>query len=126
VPAVLAPADVGRLVADGHLIGFHTRDHHALPTLTDEELAAALRDGREGVAQAAGAAVDTIAYPHGKADARVAAAARAAGFAVGYTTRGEPLTPGSDPLLIGRVDVGVHSPHSLAVALAWVLRLAAR
>jgi peptidoglycan/xylan/chitin deacetylase (PgdA/CDA1 family) len=111
--------DVTELTASGFEIGFHTRDHHPLDTLADDELAAALHDGRDELSAAAAQPLRTIAYPHGRADTRTPAAAAAAGFTVGYTTGGEPLRPSTDPRLIGRLEP---SSPSLAV---FALKLAA-
>jgi peptidoglycan/xylan/chitin deacetylase (PgdA/CDA1 family) len=113
------PRDDVAELAERFEIGFHTRDHHAFDTLTDDELAAALRDGRHEVEAAASRPLHTIAYPHGRADARTPAAVAAAGFAAGFTTGGEPLRPSTDPYLIGRLEP---SSPSLAV---FALKLAA-
>jgi peptidoglycan/xylan/chitin deacetylase (PgdA/CDA1 family) len=115
--AGLRAADVARLAADFE-IGFHTREHHPLNTLTDDELAAALRDSRDELAAAASQPLATIAYPHGRADARTAPAVAAAGFTAGFTTAGHPLRPGTDPHLIGRLE-----PRSPSLAV-FALKLA--
>jgi peptidoglycan/xylan/chitin deacetylase (PgdA/CDA1 family) len=116
--AGLRAADVAALAA-GFEIGFHTREHHPLDTLSDDELAAALRDGREELASAAGQPLLTIAYPHGHADARTPSAVAAASFTAGFTTAGEPLRPTTDPRLIGRLE-----PRSPSLAV-FALKLAA-
>ena len=86
-------------------IGFHTRAHDLLPPLADPALADALEDKRGSLAAAAGRALELIAYPHGKADHRVADAARAAGYRLGFAGRsGEPPGEG-DPLLIRRYEL---------------------
>ena len=93
-------------LADAGLeVGFHTLRHERLPALGDAALEAALSDGREALGRAAGTEIATISYPHGKADARVAAAARAAGYEAGFTGVPAAVTPASDPLLLPRVDV---------------------
>src|ERR671931_1827335 len=73
-----------RLAASGFEVGFHTRRHDALPALGDADLAEAMRVGRSELEDVIGP-LRTISYPHGLADARVAAAARAAGFEAGFT-----------------------------------------
>jgi peptidoglycan/xylan/chitin deacetylase (PgdA/CDA1 family) len=98
-----APA-VAELAGLGFEIGFHTRSHDPFDTVDDSGLERALRYGREELAALAGGPLRTVAYPDGRTDARTAAAARAAGFEVGYTTSGEPLRPGGDPYLIGRFE----------------------
>jgi peptidoglycan/xylan/chitin deacetylase (PgdA/CDA1 family) len=108
---------VRALAEGGCAIGFHTLDHDPLPTLSDAELARAVREGRERLAEAAGQTIDAIAYPHGKADERVAQAAREAGFARGYVTGRRPVTPEDEPLLLPRVAPPA-APGKLAHRLA--------
>ncbi len=115
-PGLRAP-DVRALVDGGCDVGFHTLRHDALPTLSDDELERAMRDGREALAAAAGAAQDRLAYPHGKADARVARAASAAGFSYGFTTARGPVRHDTDPHLVPRV-VPALSAGALALRLA--------
>jgi peptidoglycan/xylan/chitin deacetylase (PgdA/CDA1 family) len=111
-------ADGVRGLADGGCaIGFHTIDHEPLPTLSDGDLARAVSQGRERLADAAGHPVDLIAYPHGKADERVAAAAREAGFQRGYITGRRTVTTDADPLLLPRVTPPA-APGKLALRLA--------
>jgi peptidoglycan/xylan/chitin deacetylase (PgdA/CDA1 family) len=83
-------------------IGFHTVRHESLTLLDDERLARALVDGRAGLAEVAGHPVDTIAYPYGQFDSRVVAAARKRDFAIGLTCQRAAVTPGADPLVLGR------------------------
>jgi peptidoglycan/xylan/chitin deacetylase (PgdA/CDA1 family) len=113
--AGLAAADIARIAAAGHEVGFHTRGHRVLTELSDEELARELADGREELAAAAGAPVEALAYPFGVADARVAAAARSAGYGAGFTVARDAVTPASDPLLLPRVD----APYEPPARLAW-------
>lgn len=124
-PAAPAPgldaAAVRALAAQGFSIGFHGTRHEPLPLLGDDELAAELRDGRPAVEAAAGAPVTLLAYPHGRADARVAAAARSAGFSAAFTVEQEPVTPASNSMLLGRVDGAVGSLADFAWALARTL-----
>jgi peptidoglycan/xylan/chitin deacetylase (PgdA/CDA1 family) len=101
--AGLRPVDVKALVAAGMEVGFHTVRHEALPALSDDGLERALREGREELARVSGRPIDLIAYPHGKADARVADAARTAGFRIGFTTARAPVRADSDPLLVPRM-----------------------
>lgn len=112
---------VRRLAGAGHDIGFHTRRHHRLTHLDGAELERELVDGRADLETLAGARLDAIAYPHGRADPRVALAARAAGYRIGFTTRAEAVTPASDPLLLGRVEAPYTSVGALARRVAFVL-----
>jgi peptidoglycan/xylan/chitin deacetylase (PgdA/CDA1 family) len=116
----LRPADVRRLIDGGHRIGFHTLRHDRLLELDDERLNRAFEDGRENLVRVAGP-LDEIAYPHGRADARVAAAAGRAGFKVGFTTEWRAVRPEADPLLIGRLEPPFGSPARFATAVAATL-----
>jgi peptidoglycan/xylan/chitin deacetylase (PgdA/CDA1 family) len=94
--------DVRALTEGGCTVGFHTLAHDVLTSLDDAELERALTEGRTELQAAAGTQIDTVGYPYGKADERVAAAARAAGFAAGFTTARGVVKPDTDPLLIPR------------------------
>jgi peptidoglycan/xylan/chitin deacetylase (PgdA/CDA1 family) len=120
--AGLRDEDVVALVADGFEIGFHTRRHYRLPGLASADLEAAMVEGRAELEEAAGAGLTSIAYPHGRADARVATVARAAGFSVGFTGAPGPVTPESDPLLLCRVSPSYVSVGELAVDVALAVR----
>jgi peptidoglycan/xylan/chitin deacetylase (PgdA/CDA1 family) len=109
--------DVKALSEAGCAIGFHTLAHEPLPALSDDELAHALHDGRDELANVAGTPVVAIAYPHGKADQRVAGAARAAGFTCGFTSARGPVTPATDPFLVPRTVADL-SASALALRLA--------
>lgn len=94
-----------RALRDGGFeLGFHTLRHPYLPVLDDASLERAMSEGRQELAAVAGAEMDTIAYPHGGADERVAAAARDAGFTHGFALLFEPVGPETDPHLIGRLE----------------------
>jgi peptidoglycan/xylan/chitin deacetylase (PgdA/CDA1 family) len=113
----LREPDVRAIVAAGCSVGFHTLRHDPLPSLSDAALSEALVDGLEAVAAASGERPEHIAYPHGKADRRVADAARGAGFTLGFTTARGPVTPDTDPFLIPRT-VADESLGALALRLA--------
>jgi peptidoglycan/xylan/chitin deacetylase (PgdA/CDA1 family) len=119
--AGLRESDLRALSAAGCEIGFHTLRHDPLPTLDDENLAQALRQGCSRLEEVLGQKLTTIAYPHGRADLRVAAAARAAGYAFGFTGTIEAISPTSDPLLLGRVDASYRSVGHLAIQLVRAL-----
>lgn len=111
--AGMRAADVVALAEAGFEIGFHTRAHRLLTALGDDELASALGDGRGELEELAGRRITAISYPHGRADRRVADAARKAGFEVGFTGRHESVRRDSDPLLLGRVEPSFHSAADL-------------
>ena len=120
-PSPAAAPHVGQLAAAGHEIGFHTVAHRVLTNLTDEELAHELTDGRDELAVQAGAPLTSFAYPFGVADARVAAAARAAGYEAAFTVAPEAATAATDPLLLPRIDAPFDPPERLAWHLARAL-----
>jgi peptidoglycan/xylan/chitin deacetylase (PgdA/CDA1 family) len=94
---------VRALVSAGCAVGFHTLRHDQLPLLSDAALADALREGRNELTAVVGREPDAISYPYGKADERVADAARAAGYRLGFTTKRHAVTPETDPLLVPRI-----------------------
>jgi peptidoglycan/xylan/chitin deacetylase (PgdA/CDA1 family) len=119
--AGLRAEGVERLGAARFEIGFHTRRHDPLPPLDDHDLDRSLREGRSDLSEACGRPLTTISYPHGRADARVASAAHAAGFEAGFTGRPELVTPQSDPLLLGRLSPSYNSLGEFAFDVAWAL-----
>ena len=60
--------------------------HDLLTELSDDELADALSQGRDELAAVTGTRLETLSYPHGQADERVARTAREAGFVSGFVT----------------------------------------
>lgn len=118
------PGDAGldhsalALLATRHEVGFHTRAHDRLTRLDDDALAAALTDGRDALAEAIGRRVDAIAYPHGDADKRVAEAARAAGYTLGFAGRNRALTAADDRLMLPRLDPSHETLGVFALTLA--------
>lgn len=119
--AGIRASQVRELVDAGMTIGFHTQRHDSLVWLDDDRLGPAMTEGRDELAAAAGMPLTIIGYPHGRADGRVADAARAAGFTSGFTTEHLPVTPTSDPLLQGRVGPSLRSVGTLAIELALTL-----
>jgi peptidoglycan/xylan/chitin deacetylase (PgdA/CDA1 family) len=121
----LAAEDVATLAEAGFAIGFHTRRHDRLHGLDETALRRALTEGRSALERLAGAPITTIAYPHGRGDARVAREAMRAGFTVAFTGKPGPVTAQSDPLLLARIEpVGEHG--TFALDLVRTLRAAGR
>ena len=88
--------ELGRLAEDGWEIGSHTCSHPRLTTLADAALDEELRRSKSVCEDRLGRPCDSIAYPYGDHDARVAEAARRAGYrAAGTLPRrmnaGDPL-----------------------------------
>jgi len=105
--AELTPLDWAQLeaLADaGWEVGSHTRSHPRLPTLDDSSLASELQESRRECEARLNRPCRSLAYPYGAVDARVAAAAGAAGYAAaGTLPRGRLHRP--EPLLWPRVGV---------------------
>jgi peptidoglycan/xylan/chitin deacetylase (PgdA/CDA1 family) len=106
------------LAAAGMAIGFHTVAHDTLPGLDDATLADALERGRSDLAAAVDAPLRYFAYPHGKADARVAAAVKRAGFSAAFTGQRQPVRRRDDPYRVGRWEPGPLGVTELLVHLA--------
>jgi peptidoglycan/xylan/chitin deacetylase (PgdA/CDA1 family) len=119
--SVMPARDVDRLARDDFEIGFHTLGHEPLTTLPDGELARALSEGRDALAAAAGTPLTMISYPHGDADARVADAARQAGFALGFAAGNRAVRGDDDPLLLSRVGASQRRLGHFALALVLAL-----
>jgi len=84
-------------------IGSHTVSHPHLPELGDHELHSELRESRERIEDRLGRPCRVLAYPYGHHDARVRAAARAAGYSAAFTL--EPPTGVFEPSAVPRVGV---------------------
>ena len=76
--------DLRSLAERGVEIGSHTVSHPHLPQLGDDELDRELGDARERIESELGRPCPLLAYPYGEADARVASAARRAGYAAAF------------------------------------------
>ena len=103
-------------------VGFHTRGHDLLPALAEGELEAALDAGRPELEAATGRRLELIAYPHGKADERVAQAARGAGYRLGFAGRSGDSPGNGDPLRIRRYELR-QSGAAFALEVARLLAL---
>lgn len=110
--------DVRTLVSAGMAIGFHTLRHPVLTSLPREALQSALRDGRQALAAAIGKPVDLFAYPHGRADQRVARQVRSAAYRAAFRTGGCPVHPHGDPFLLGRWEPGPLTADELLAHVA--------
>jgi peptidoglycan/xylan/chitin deacetylase (PgdA/CDA1 family) len=95
---------VGEMVEGGFEIGSHGLRHASLPALSDEELRQELSDSRRRIAERVGSC-ETLAYPFGDWDARVAQAAADCGYKLAFT---QPTKTGqrlATPLSIPRVNI---------------------
>jgi peptidoglycan/xylan/chitin deacetylase (PgdA/CDA1 family) len=80
----LSEPELLELQDEGWEIGSHTMSHPPLPDLDDDDCLRELVRSRELVAERFGAC-SSVAYPYGRADARVASLAARAGYAGGCT-----------------------------------------
>jgi peptidoglycan/xylan/chitin deacetylase (PgdA/CDA1 family) len=109
-------SDLDELAQAGWEIGSHTRTHPRLTQLADAELERELADSKEECTRQLGRTCDTIAYPYGDVDRRVADAARRVGYRAGaaLSSRLERLGPHRHP------RVGIYHGD-----VAWRFRLKA-
>lgn len=107
-------------------VGFHTLRHPVLTRLASPDLDQALAEGRNELAEHVGQPLELFAHPHGKADERVAAATRRAGYRAAFTGRAEPLRRGDDPHLLGRWEAGPVDVDTLLIRASWRLQRRAR
>jgi peptidoglycan/xylan/chitin deacetylase (PgdA/CDA1 family) len=105
-PRQLLPEQIRELADAGMTIGFHTLQHPLLTSLSDIELRRALSVGREELAMAAARSVQIFAYPHGRADDRVARFVGAAAYAAAWTGHARPMRATDDRYLLGRWEPG--------------------
>lgn len=120
-----APLDAAgiRTLADaGMTIGFHTLHHPVLTTLDDDGAQEALTAGRDRLAELVGQPLTWFAYPHGKADERIAQLTRHAGYTAAWTTQPRLLRPGDDAYQRGRWEPQPMPTGELLIRFADFLR----
>jgi peptidoglycan/xylan/chitin deacetylase (PgdA/CDA1 family) len=100
------------VAAAGWEIGSHTRSHPRLTGLTDAELRAELEGSRADCEHELDRPCRSIAFPYGDVDARVAAAARAAGYTAGGSLADQPDGAGARPDPLRWPRVGAYRPDS--------------
>jgi peptidoglycan/xylan/chitin deacetylase (PgdA/CDA1 family) len=118
VPRGLGRGEISELSDAGMSIGFHTLHHHVLTGLPQDDVDAALREGRTELEAVAGTRIRMFAYPHGKADRRVAEQVRLAGYDAAWTGRPRPVTTSQNRWLLGRWEPGRSVGRDFAARLA--------
>jgi peptidoglycan/xylan/chitin deacetylase (PgdA/CDA1 family) len=93
--------EIGALAAEGVGIGSHGMKHVDWTRLSDHLLATELAASRAWLEAATGGRVDAVSYPWGRVDARVARAAKRAGYRIGFALRQERRRLATDPALRG-------------------------
>lgn len=122
VPRYLPATALPRLRTSGAELGSHTRSHPLLPQLDDAALRAELFESRAAL-QALGEEAAGLAYPNGDSDARVRAAAKAAGYRYAVAVS-MPSPEEEGPFNRGRrmiseqSSVGLRAPFDEAIFLA--------
>jgi len=91
--------------AAGMEVGAHSRNHPRLTKCSDEELQNELAGSKADLEALTGKPVSQFCYPYGDLDARVAEAARKAGYDAATTTQRGRASPGDDPMLLRRILV---------------------
>jgi peptidoglycan/xylan/chitin deacetylase (PgdA/CDA1 family) len=111
-----------RALGEAFEIGFHTVEHPLLTQLDDDALADALTSGRNRLAEESGRPIRLFAYPHGKADARVVAAARTAGYTAAFAGGGRPILGRSEALDLPRWEPPRTAGAAFELAVARTIR----
>ena len=93
------------LAEAGFEVGSHAVSHRLLTGLADEEVRRELAESKDQLEQWAGRRVEHFSCPGGRWDARVAGAARAAGYRSVATSRVGANGRGADPFRLARVAV---------------------
>lgn len=96
---------------EGCRLEAHTRTHRNLTCLGDDELRLELEGSRRALEERVGRRVTCLSYPYGRADARVRAAARRAGFEAAVTMDFGLNAAGADPLALRRINVPASIPR---------------
>lgn len=117
--------DVAMLADLGHDVGFHTRRHDRLDLLDDDQLQHAMRTGVDVLREKVGRRPTALAYPHGGADPRVAAAARDAGWRTAFTTDRRAVARQDDRMMLPRLEPGPVQPGEFALEVGRALAAAA-
>ena len=100
-------------------IGAHGDTHTRLTTLTGNALREELGNSKKWLEDATGKAVTVMSYPHGAVDARVRAAAGAAGYGAACCSEFGLNRAGCDPLVMARTDIwNADSPDVFNAKLA--------
>lgn len=121
LPAQCLPASWAQInAASTSLCAFeaHSVTHRNLARLDDAALLAELRDAMQHLAEHTGTTPRWLAYPYGRWDARVAAAAREAGYTGAWTLAGRDVTSNTDWWSAPRVDIP--SGITLDAFAAWL------
>ncbi len=116
---LLDPAGLRQLPARGIEVGSHTLTHRALPEVPAEELDSELAGAADQIAAAGLPRPRAFSYPNGRWNPQLAAAVRAAGHQIAFTTAWGDPRPGGDLFAVPRVEVHASdTPRKLRQKLA--------
>ena len=104
-PGGLSERQLHSLIKAGWELDSHTLSHPDLTTLDDATLARELSHSRRELQRRFGVAANFFAYPAGRYDARVQAAAEAAGYTAATTVEEGIASRRDDPFALHRVRV---------------------
>ena len=108
---------------DGVTFGGHGKTHRILTTLSSDDLGREMRESQERLTREIGQHAASLSYPNGNWNPAVAAAARAAGFAIGFSMDRGTVAPGDDHYSVKRVNVHEAIGRSTPLFLARLLGL---
>ncbi len=118
-PQYLSQPELKELAAlPGVSIGAHGRSHRRLTQCSDAELADELSGSKAWIEDLLGRPVTVMSYPHGAVDARVRAAAKAAGYRLAACSRFGAYHKGDDPFCVARTDVWAEDSTARLLAKA--------
>jgi GT2 family glycosyltransferase/peptidoglycan/xylan/chitin deacetylase (PgdA/CDA1 family) len=125
--SLLDAAGLRALSEAGIEIGSHTVNHPQLTKVSEETVAAELRDSADEIEAAGLPRPRSFAYPHGEWSPAIAAAAEAAGYSAAFTIDCGVVRAGSDRNALPRIEVlASDTPGRLRLKLAtarWPKRL---
>lgn len=105
-PGFLSWTSLAKMVKGHMCVESHTLHHHDLTKCSDAKLTKELAGSRATLEDQLGVDAQILAYPGGKYDARVEAAAQAAGFVAAVTVRPGTTISTSDTYTWPRIAVG--------------------
>lgn len=123
VDTFLSWEDVQTMQAQGIHFGSHTVSHRILTQLDRTAVSAELAESRQTLEDRLGAPVLDFAYPNGNYDRKTCQAARAAGYALAFTTVPGWVAPENDPMQIPRLNVHDGAHRHLPLFFAAVLNV---
>jgi peptidoglycan/xylan/chitin deacetylase (PgdA/CDA1 family) len=115
---LLASGQLPSVAASGVEVGSHTVNHRPLPEVPASELDGELRDAAALIEAAGVPRPRAFSYPYGRFNAENAAAVRAAGYEIAFTTAWGDPRPGGDLFAVPRVEIHASdTPRKLRLKL---------